>query len=147
LSGFHIYVKLRTRETEETGRRTDKMTTRTRQRAGDVFDTDVAQDTQDAEDRALFEREYSKAAAIGALLRELEAARGRQHLSKREVARRMDRRESAVSRLLKGEGANPTLSTIADLAYALNLEVEVRIKERPRTSRRPVTPVKILTAA
>ena len=123
------------------------MTTRTRQRAGDVFDTDVARDTQDAEDRALFEREYAKAAAIGALLRELEASRGRQHLSKREVARRMDRRESAVSRLLKGEGANPTLSTIADLAYALNLEVEVRIKERPRTSRRPVTPVKILTAA
>ncbi len=123
------------------------MTTKTRQRAGDVFDADVAQDTRDAEDRALFEKEYAKAAAIGALLRELEAARDRQRLSKREVARRMDRRESAVSRLLKGEGANPTLSTIADLAYALNLEVEVRIKERPRGSRRPVTPVRILTAA
>jgi DNA-binding phage protein len=123
------------------------MTTKTRQRAGDVFDADVAQDTRDAKDRALFEREYAKAAAIGTLLRELEAARDRQRLSKREVARRMDRRESAVSRLLKGEGANPTLSTIADLAYALNLEVEVRIKERPRRSRRPVTPVRILTAA
>ena len=123
------------------------MTTKTRQRAGDVFETDVAQDTQDAEDRALFQREYAKAAAIGALLRDFETARGKQHLSKREVARRMDRQESAVSRLLKGEGANPTLSTIADLAYALNLEIEVRIKERPRRSKKPLTPVRIRSAA
>ncbi len=123
------------------------MTTKTRQRAGDVFEADVARDTQEAEDRALFQREYAKAAAIGALLQDFEAARGRQHLSKREVARRMNRKESAVSRLLKGEGANPTISTIADLAYALNLEVEVRIKERPSKSRKPVTPVRILPAA
>ena len=112
--------------------------------AGDVFESDVLQDTQDAQDRAFFEREYAKAAAIGALLQELEAARDRQQLSKREVARRMDRKESAVSRLLNGEGANPTLSTIADLAYALNLEVEVRIRERPRRSKRPITPVKVM---
>ncbi len=123
------------------------MTIKTRQGAGDVFEADIAEDTQEAEDRAFFEREYAKAAAIGALLQELEAARGRQNLSKREVARRMDRKESAVSRLLTGEGANPTLSTIADLAYALNLEVEVRIKERPRKSKRPITPVRIFTAA
>lgn len=119
----------------------------TKKRAGDVFEADIAADTQSAEDRAFFEREYAKAIAIAALLEELEAARARQHLSKREVARRMDRKESAVSRLLKGEGANPTLSTIADLAYALNLEVEVRIKDRPRRSKKPIAPVKILTAA
>jgi DNA-binding phage protein len=123
------------------------MTTKTLQGAGDVFETDVALDTRDAGDRAFFEREYAKSAAIGALLQDFEAARGRLNLSKREVARRMDRKESAVSRLLKGEGANPTLNTIADLAYALNLEVEVRIKQRPRRSKRPVTPVRILTPA
>lgn len=43
-------------------------------------------------------------------------------------------------------GRDPTLSTIADLAYALNLEVEGRIKERPRRSRKPLTPVRLLTA-
>lgn len=123
------------------------MSTKPRQKVGDVFEADVARDTQDADDRAFFEKEYAKAAAIGKLLQELEAARGRQHLSKREVARRMDRKESAVSRLLKGEGANPTLSTIADLAYALDLEVEVHIKQRPRGSKKPVTPVRIFTAA
>ncbi len=112
-----------------------------------MFEADIALDTQDAEDRALFEREYAKSVAIGALLRELEAARERQHLSKREVARRMDRQESAISRLLKGEGANPTLSTITDLAYALNLEVEVRIKRRPQRSKKPLTPVRVLPAA
>jgi predicted XRE-type DNA-binding protein len=123
------------------------MSLETRQGAGDAFEADIAEDTRDAEDRALYEREYAKAAAIGALLRELEAARDRQHLSKREVARRIDRTESAVSRLLKGQGSNPTLSTIADLAYALDLEVEVRIKQRPRGSKRPVIPVRVLPAA
>ncbi len=123
------------------------MTTRMRQRTGDVFEADVAQDTNDPEDRAFFEKEYAKAVAIGALLQQLEAARDKQHLSKREVARRMDRQESAVSRLLKGEGANPTLTTIADLAYALNLEIELRIRERPRRSKKPLTPVKISSAA
>lgn len=112
--------------------------------ASDVFDSDVLQDTQDAQDRAFFEREYAKAAAIGTLLQELEAARDRQQLSKRELARRMDRKESAVSRLLNGQGANPTLSTIADLVYALDLEIEVRIKERSRRSRKPITPVKVI---
>ena len=116
-------------------------------RAGDVFEADIAADTQHESDRAFFEREYAKAAAIASLLQELEAARARQHLSKREVAKRMDRKESAVSRLLNGEGSNPTLSTIADLAYALNLEVEVRIKDRPRKSKKPLAPVKVLSAA
>jgi ribosome-binding protein aMBF1 (putative translation factor) len=123
------------------------MATKTRQRAGDVFETDIAKDTAAPEDRAFFEKEYAKSVAIAGLLQQLEAARNRQRLSKREIARRMDRQESAVSRLFKGEGANPTLSTIADLAYALNLEIEVRIKERPIRSRKPLTPVKILAAA
>lgn len=123
------------------------MATRRRQRAGDVFEADIAQDTQTPEDRAYFEKEYAKAMATAALLAELEAARGRHQISKRELARRMDRHEAAVSRLLKGEGSNPTLSTIVDLAYALNLEIEVRIKERPPKSRKPVRPVKVLTAA
>lgn len=123
------------------------MATKTRQRAGDVFEIDIAKDTDAPEDRAFFEKEYAKSVAIAGLLQQLEAARTRQHLSKREIAKRMDRQESAVSRLFKGEGANPTLSTIADLAYALNLEIEVRIKERPRKSRKPLTPVKILAAA
>lgn len=123
------------------------MATKTRKRAGDVFESDIAKDTDTPEDRAFFEKEYAKSVAIAGLLQQLEAARNRQHLSKREIARRMDRQESAVSRLFKGEGSNPTLSTIADLAYALNLEIEVRIKERPRMSRKPLTPVKILAAA
>lgn len=123
------------------------MATRAHKGAGDVFEADIARDTEAPEDRAFFEREYAKAAAIATLLQQLEAARDRQHLSKREIARRMDRQESAVSRLFKGEGANPTLSTIADLAYALNLEIEVRIRERPPRSKKPLTPVKILAAA
>jgi hypothetical protein len=123
------------------------MATKTMLRAGDVFETDLAADTRDPEARAFFEKEYAKAMAIGTLLRQLEAARDRKHLSKREVARRMHRKESAVSRLLKGEGGNPTFDTITDLAYALDLEVEVRIKDRSPRSKKPRTPVRVLAAA
>jgi DNA-binding phage protein len=116
-------------------------------RAGDVFEADIELDTQDPSARAFFEKEYAKAMAIGALLAELEAARDRKHLSKAEVARRMNRQESAVSRLLKGGGANPRFDTIADLAFALNLELEVRIKDRPPRSKKPQTPVRVLVPA
>jgi predicted XRE-type DNA-binding protein len=123
------------------------MATGTQVRAGDVFEGDVSADTRDPEARAFFEKEYAKAMAIGTLLQQLEAARDRKHLSKREVARRMHRKESAVSRLLKGEGANPTFDTITDLAYALDLEVEVRIKDRSPRSKKPRIPVRVLSAA
>lgn len=121
--------------------------TKTNVRAGDVFEADVALDTQDPDARAFYEKEYAKAKAIGALLAGLEAARDRKHLSKAEVARRMHRQAPAVSRLLKGEGANPRFDTIADLAFALNLELEVRIKDRPRRSKRPQTPVRVMAPA
>jgi DNA-binding phage protein len=126
-----------------------KMTTKTKTQmgAGDLFEADVAREIEDPEARAFFEKEYAKALALGTLLQQLEAARDRKHLTKREVARRMQRKESAVSRLLKGEGANPTFDTISDLAFALDLEVEVRIKDRPPKSRRPRVPVRVLVAA
>ena len=123
------------------------MSARRISKAGSVFESDIAKDIRDSEARAFFEKEYSKTVAVGELLRLLELARARQNLTKREVAERMDRKASAVSRLLSGEGGNPTLGTIADLAFALNLEIEVVVKNRPPRSRRPQTPVKILSAA
>ena len=123
------------------------MSTKTSSKAGAVFDSDVAEDLQDPSARAFFEKEYAKTVAVGELLRLLEMARARQNLTKRELADKMDRKASAVSRLLSGEGANPTLGTIADLAFALNLEIEVVVRDRPPRSRRPQTPLRIKAAA
>ena len=116
-------------------------------RAGAVFETDLQRELEDPEARALFERELAKANAIATLLRSIEQARERRRLSKAEVARRVGSERSAISRLLAGTNANPTFNTLANLADALDLEIELRVRERPARSKKPHTPVKVLTAA
>ena len=123
------------------------MATKTKTSAGALFDADVTLDTKDAEARAFFEKEYAKAVALGDLLRFLEDARARKHLTKKEVARRMQKKATSLSRLLAGSGINPTFDTLADLFYAHDLEVEVRIKDRPANTKRPYTPVKVVLPA
>jgi transcriptional regulator with XRE-family HTH domain len=77
--------------------------------------------TTDEAGRALeFERKllYGEAAeTIGALLRE----RG---ISQRELAERLGRSPSRVSRIL-GTGENTTLKTVADLGWALGLRFKL----------------------
>ena len=123
------------------------MTTTEYTRAGEIFEGDLKRELADPQARALFERELAKANAIGALLQLMEEARERQELSKAEVARRVGSERSATSRLLAGKSVNPTFSTIADLADALGLEIELRVKQRPVRSKRPHTPVRVLQAA
>ena len=121
--------------------------TTTDTRAGSIFESDLERELANPQARALFERELAKANAIGALLQLMEEARERQELSKAEVARRVGSERSATSRLLAGKSANPTFSTIADLADALGLEIELRVKPRPARSKKPHTPVRVLAAA
>lgn len=116
-------------------------------RAGAVFETDLERELEDPEARALFERELAKANAIATLLQSIEQTRERRRLSKAEVARRVGSERSAISRLLAGNNANPTFNTLADLADALDLEIEFRVRERPARSKKPHTPVKVLVAA
>lgn len=116
-------------------------------RAGAVFEHDLERELADPEARALFERELAKANAIATLLQTIEQARARRRLTKAEVARRVGSERSAISRLLAGKNANPTLNTLADLAAALDLEIELRVTERPARSKKPHTPVKVRAAA
>jgi DNA-binding phage protein len=113
-------------------------------RAGALFETDVARELADPNARAFFERELSKANAIATLMRTLDEARKRNDISKAEVARRVGSERSSISRLLSGREANPTLNTLADVADALDVEIEVRLKPRPAKSRKPHTPVKVV---
>ncbi len=115
-------------------------------RAGAVFESDLARELADPEARAIFERELAKATAIAMLLQSIEQTRERRRLSKAEVARRVGSERSAISRLLAGKNANPTFNTLADLADALDLEIELHVRERPAKSKKPHTPVKVLPA-
>jgi DNA-binding phage protein len=115
-------------------------------RAGSVFESDVARELADPRARAFFERELAKANAIATLMLALDEARKRNDLSKAEVARRVGSERSSISRLLSGNEANPTFNTLADVADALDVEIEVRVKPRAARSRRPHTPVKVVSA-
>lgn len=66
-------------------------------------------------------------------------------MSKAEIGRRIDRKPSAVSRLLGGTEQNPTWDTLVDLAYAVDLELEVKVKKAPKRRGVP-EPVKVLLA-
>jgi hypothetical protein len=115
-------------------------------RAGEVFESDLARDLEDPEFARIYALKLAKINAIADLLDAIEAARKEQHLTKAEIGRRIDRKPAAVSRLLGGSEQNPTWDTLIDLAYAVDLELEVKVKRAPRRRTAP-EPVKVSRAA
>jgi transcriptional regulator with XRE-family HTH domain len=78
------------------------------------------------EDHREFERELligELGETVGALLREL-------RISQRELAERMGRSESRVSRMV-GAGENATLKTVADLGFAFGVRFRLVAEELP----------------
>jgi ribosome-binding protein aMBF1 (putative translation factor) len=115
-------------------------------RADKVFEADLARDLEDPEFARIYALKLAKINAIADLLDAIEGARKEQHLSKAEIGRRIDRKPSAVSRLLRGSEQNPTWDTLIDLAYAVDLELEVKVKKASRRRTAP-EPVKVSRAA
>ena len=71
----------------------------------------------------------------------IEVMRARQHISKENLAARAGKKREAVSRLLTGREANPTLNTILDLLTALDLTADITL----RPSREGEGPLKVNT--
>jgi predicted XRE-type DNA-binding protein len=88
------------------------------------------------EERTSFERDLAKLVASAKLLKQLEDIREAKQMTKAEVARRLGVKGPVVSRLLSGKGTVPNLGTIADVADALDVYVDVRIKPQPRNGKR-----------
>ena len=88
------------------------------------------------EERTAFERDLAKLVASARLLKQLEDIREAKKMSEAEVARRLGVKRPVISRLLAGTGAVPNLGTIADVAEALDVYVDVRIKPQPRNGKR-----------
>jgi len=84
--------------------------------------------------------------SIAEVLRVIEEVREREKIPKAEIARRMDRKPEAISRLLRGEGSNPTLDTLIDLVDAVGLELDIRIKRQPAKRNGDYSPLKIQAA-
>ena len=89
---------------------------------------DLAHDLEDPGFARIYALKLAKINALANILDAIEAARQEKHLSKAEIGRRIDRKPSAVSRLLGGTEQNLTWDPLVDLAYAADLELEVKAK-------------------
>jgi len=116
-------------------------------RAGEVFEADLAQNLEDLEFARIFALKLAKINGMADIISAIEKAREEQHLSKAEIGRRIEKKPSAISRLLNGTEQNPTWDTIVDLAYAVDLELEVKVKKAPKSHAAKPEPVKVLIAA
>ena len=96
-----------------------------------------AQNMEDPEFRAAYERAARQIAQIDTVIQALDALRMDLGMSKAELARRVGRNASSVRRLFSSSGARPELSLIVSLADAL--DAEIRIVPRKRKARRVAT--------
>lgn len=78
-----------------------------------------------------YERARVEVALIDFVMNSLDSRRCELGWSKAELARRADLKPAAVRRLFSSESANPTLSTVAALAGALNLEIVTKPRDEP----------------
>jgi DNA-binding Xre family transcriptional regulator len=82
-------------------------------------------------------------AAVGAHVDEVRAG---SNISKAELARRVGVKPSVISRLLDGKGRNVQLDTVADVADALDVYIEMRVRPQPKSKRARHAPIEVLAA-
>jgi DNA-binding Xre family transcriptional regulator len=111
-----------------------------------VFADHLAKTFTTEDERASYEREMAKLVAFAELLNMFDEVRAASEVSKAELARRIGVRPSVVSRLLDGKGRNVQLDTVADVADALDVYVEMRVRPQPRRKRARHAPIEVLAA-
>jgi DNA-binding Xre family transcriptional regulator len=109
---------------------------------GELLDATFTND----EERASYEREVAKLVAFAELLNIFDGVRAGSHISKAELARRIGVRPSVVSRLLDGKGRNVQLDTVADVADALDVYIEMRVRPQPKRKQARHAPIEVLAA-
>jgi transcriptional regulator with XRE-family HTH domain len=111
--------------------------------AGQAFEEFLDSQLADPAFKAGFEKKLAKVRSIAEVLRVLEHTRELDAIPKAEIARRMQRRPEAISRLLAGQGSNPTLDTLIDLADAIGLELDIHIRRQPHRHASDYSPLKV----
>ena len=111
-----------------------------------VFGELLAETFTTDEERATYEREVAKLVAFAELLNIFDQIRAGSQISKAELARRIGVRPSVVSRLLDGKGRNVQLDTVADVADALDVYIEMRVRPQPKRKQARHAPIEVLAA-
>lgn len=77
------------------------------------------------------EHKIAVAAMTNEVISALDAQRKYLGISKAELARRMNRNRSVISRLLNpNKTVHPTIGMLTDCAYALDLELDIQLRDR-----------------
>ena len=84
---------------------------------------------------------YQEMSAELQFMQAIEMMRAQQHISKENLAARTGKKREAISRLLIGHEASPTLGTILDLLSALNVTADITL----RPSKEGEGPIKVVT--
>jgi transcriptional regulator with XRE-family HTH domain len=72
------------------------------------------------------------------LLRAIDAMREQLHISKEQLATRMDKPRPSISRILNDDEANPTLDTITEMLDALEVTADVKLRRRSSADEAPM---------
>jgi transcriptional regulator with XRE-family HTH domain len=75
-----------------------------------------------------FAAAFNEMGAEIALIQALEEARKALHITEKELAERMGKQRTVVTRLFNASDANPTLETITALLAALGLHADVTLR-------------------
>lgn len=97
----------------------------------------------DQRERALLRNQdvaagYREMEAELSLVRAIDIMRERQHISKEQLAARMQRHRAAVSRVLNDDESNPTLDTITELLDALDLAADITVRRKITPDEAPI---------
>jgi DNA-binding phage protein len=96
-----------------------------------LHDRWLAEQLEDPEFRAEYERERREIAVIDDIVNALDHLRVESGLSKADLAREIGKHPASVRRLLTAPG-NPELRTIVAIADVLDAEIKVVPRKRPR---------------
>jgi ribosome-binding protein aMBF1 (putative translation factor) len=89
---------------------------------------------QDPEFAESYRLHRARIDAIDGLMRAIDEERERQHLTKTQLAERIDAQPAAVRRLFSRPRPNPQIGRLVDMAHELGLEVVIRRRSRRRNT-------------
>ena len=97
------------------------------------FDRHFDRWMQDPEFAESYRLHRARIDAIDNLMRAIDEERERQHLTKAELAARIDAQPAAIRRLFSQPSPNPQIGRLVDMAHELGLEIVVKRRRRSKT--------------
>lgn len=87
---------------------------------------------QDPDSAESYKIHRARIDAIDAVMQAIDDERERQHVTKTELAERIDAQPAAIRRLFSQRTPNPQIGRLVDMAHELGLEVVIRRRSRRR---------------